>query len=272
MEMLKTGQFYGSTSQKLDLDGVVITDTDYLHPYVDWHYHENAYFTFILKGNVLEGNRKGVFHCAAGDLVYHNWQESHYNIKPENCFTRGFHIELKPEWFTRYDLPSSIIEGSVRFDDPELKLIMYRLVSVSKEKNISDVAIDAELVRFYSTASSKTTLLESSVKPIWAKRLEELLSEPESHVLSLNAIAKAVDIHPVHLSRTFPKYFRHSFSQYLQLKKIEHSIKMIIENKNSLAAIAAESEFSDQSHFIRAFKKQQGLTPYAFKKLLALKM
>ena len=62
MKHLKTGQFYGITNETIHLAGVTLTDTEYTHEKVDWHYHENAYFTFLLEGAVLEGNKR----CSVG--------------------------------------------------------------------------------------------------------------------------------------------------------------------------------------------------------------
>lgn len=58
MKVLTTGQFHGQTNKIHTLDGITLTDTEYTQAKVDWHYHENAYFTFILQGQVLEGNKK----------------------------------------------------------------------------------------------------------------------------------------------------------------------------------------------------------------------
>ena len=101
MKKLLTGQFYGQTNQTIYLDGITLTDTEYTHDKVDWHYHENAYFTFILQGNVIEGNKKEVYNCSEGSLLFHNWQEPHYNIKPTG-FTRGFQIELEQKWIDAF--------------------------------------------------------------------------------------------------------------------------------------------------------------------------
>lgn len=89
MKYLQTGQFHGQTNKTILLNGLTLTDTEYTHDKVDWHYHENAYFTFILQGNLIEGNRNEVYNCSAGSLLFHNWQEPHYNIKPDG-FTRAF--------------------------------------------------------------------------------------------------------------------------------------------------------------------------------------
>lgn len=53
MEHLQKGTFFGQTNETILLDGITLTDTVYTHSKVDWHYHENAYFTFILEGNVI---------------------------------------------------------------------------------------------------------------------------------------------------------------------------------------------------------------------------
>lgn len=58
MVKLTNGQFFGQTNDTTYLNGVTLTDTEYTHEKVDWHYHENAYFTLILEGRVIEGNKK----------------------------------------------------------------------------------------------------------------------------------------------------------------------------------------------------------------------
>lgn len=112
MDSLHAGQFFGLTNTNIQLGGLTLTDTEYTHPYVDWHYHENAYFTFILCGEVVEGNQKEIYHCSAGSLLFHQWQEPHYNIKP-NGFTRGFHVELRPDWFETHGLNKNSLQGSI---------------------------------------------------------------------------------------------------------------------------------------------------------------
>ncbi|WP_157682168.1 hypothetical protein [Mucilaginibacter mallensis] len=95
MMQLKMGEFFGNTDQLLRLDGLTLTDTIYTYSYVDWHYHEHAYFTFIVQGEVLEGTRQELLRCSPGTLLYHRHQEPHYNIKP-NMFTRDFHVRMHP--------------------------------------------------------------------------------------------------------------------------------------------------------------------------------
>ena len=91
MNTLKPGEYYGTHYQKLAFKDIVITDTEYTHPKVDWHHHENPYFTYLLQGKLFEANKKEAYYLEPGSLLFHHWQDAHYNIKPPE-FTRGFHI------------------------------------------------------------------------------------------------------------------------------------------------------------------------------------
>lgn len=258
----QTGQFYGQTNQCLQQNGLTLTDTEYTLPEVDWHYHENAYFTFILQGHVIEGNKKETYHCGPGDLLFHHWQDAHYNIKPPG-FTRGFHIEITPGWFEQYDLPDNLIEGSVRLKDPRQKLQMYRIFRESKELDCK-AAIDALLIELFNNA-----IVKPESHPAWVKRLDALLHDDrESHLYSLKELASKVEVHPVHLSRTFPVFFKTRLSDYQRQLKLSKALSLLGDRDQTLSSIAASCGFADQSHFIRQFKQVQKMTPLAYRKML----
>ncbi|SIQ84194.1 helix-turn-helix domain-containing protein [Pontibacter lucknowensis] len=266
MEELKAGSFFGQTNRTFHLDGILLTDTEYTVDKVDWHYHENAYFTFILAGQILEGNRKEKYHCAPGSLLFHNWQEPHYNIKPEG-YTRGFHLEIQKEWFRELLPDSEVAEGSMQIDNPTVKLLFYQIF---KETRLQDTllypAVESLLLQAF------TTLLPQERKvyknPPWVARLKELLHDRYPDTLSLKTLAAEVNIHPVHLSRDFPKYFHCSLGDYIRKVRTQKSFSLFYDKERSLTEIALQCGFSDQSHFTRSFKALNGLTPSAFRKIM----
>ena len=256
MRQLKTGEFFGDTDQTLKLDGLTLTDTVYTHSHVDWHYHEHAYFTFILQGTMLEGNRKEVFHCSPGSLLYHYHQEPHYNVKP-NVFTRGFHIELEPSWFSQFDLPN--IEGSLNIKNPDAKVILYQLFREMKiNDSYSRLAIEGLLLRSFDNDGRK---------PKWVPRLKEILNEEVN--ISLEYLSKEIGLHPIHISRVFAKYFNCTMGEYLRKIKVERSMALLPDTELSLTEIAFSCGFADQSHFIRCFKDVYNTKPSTYRKLFA---
>uniref|UniRef100_A0AAU6WQ45 Helix-turn-helix transcriptional regulator n=1 Tax=Chryseobacterium endophyticum TaxID=1854762 RepID=A0AAU6WQ45_9FLAO len=76
-----------------------------------------------------------------------------------------------------------------------------------------------------------------------------------------------MNIHPMHLSRDFQKYFQCNLGEYIRKLKVEKSLK-ILNDFESLAEVALECGFSDQSHFILCFKENVGITPLKYKNIL----
>jgi len=265
MKNLRNGEFFGQTNEILSFDGLTITDTEYTHPFVDWHYHENPYFTFLLQGNMTEGNKKEVYDCSAGTLLYHHWEDAHYNIKPD-IFTRGFHIEISKEWFEKFQLSKDKIEGSFNIKSPDLKLLTYQIFKETKINDTSfELTVNQLLLNIFSQLSNQKESLEK--KPIWVKRVDEILHENVAEKLSLSELSQTLDIHPNHLSRDFQKYFNCNLGEYVRKLKVEKSLK-ILNTYESLSEIALECGFADQSHFIRCFKENIGITPLKYRNLL----
>jgi AraC family transcriptional regulator len=206
MKEMQTGQFYGQTTETLHLDGITLTDTEYTKDKVDWHYHKNAYFTFILQGKLIEGNKKETYDCSAGTLLFHNWQEAHFNIKPAG-FSRGFHIELNKRWIDRYSLSLSNLQGSIRISDPHIKLLLYKIF---KETRINDCTTPVAIQTLLLDALTGMQSVQNSLireKPRWVLKIYELLHDCSLQNISLKDLSDALGIHPVHLSRDFPRHF-----------------------------------------------------------------
>ncbi len=267
MKHLQTGQFHGQTNQTIHLEGITLTDTEYTQEKVDWHYHENAYFTFILQGRVIEGNKKEVYHCSEGSLLFHNWQEAHYNIKPKG-FTRGFHIELAQQWFEDMDFDLRNLMGSINISNPDIKLSLYKIFKETKiEDETSPLAIQSQLLHLL-TQMLYDNKLTTPQKPVWVERVKEILHDNVAEKQTLSDLSKDLDIHPVHLSRDFPKYFHCNLGNYIRKLKIEKSLALLSQKKHSLSDITYQCGFADQSHFARCFKEENGLSPLAYRKLI----
>lgn len=267
MKHLQTGQFHGQTNQTIRLEGITLTDTEYTLDKVDWHYHENAYFTFILQGNVIEGNKKEVYNCSAGSLLFHNWQEPHYNIKPPG-FTRGFHIELAHQWLDNLDFSLDKLTGSINISNPALKLVLYKIFRESKTDDMTtNLGVQTLLLQLLGQMEkdNQTAIYKN---PTWVSRLKELLHENFAEHWSLNELSDELGIHPVHLSRDFSKYFHCNIGEYIRKLKVEKSLSMLSHKNKSLTDISYECGFADQSHFTRCFKAVNGVNPLEYRKII----
>jgi len=270
MNHSKTGQFHGITNKTIHADGITLTDTEYTQPQVDWHYHETAYFTFILQGNVIEGNKKEIYHCPPGTLLFHNWQDPHYNIKPEG-FTRGFHVEIGKEWWQQELLSSQNLQGSTQISNPDLKLLMYQIFRETKtEDHMSALSVESLLVALLGKMHRADEAMKDK-KPKWVGIADEILHDQLAENMTLSELSKLCDIHPVNLSRGFSRYFDCNLGAYIRKLKVEKALSLMASENLSLTEIAYQSGFYDQSHFIRCFKDLNGLGPSQHRKILLRK-
>ena len=265
MKKLLKGEYYGSHFNKNQFNDLLITDTEYTHKKVDWHYHQNPYFTYLLQGKLFEENKKENYYLKSGSLLFHNWQDAHHNIKPDD-FTRGFHIELTTDWFDLYDIKSFDFEGSMHLKNPLIKQKMNAIFIESKIKdNSSQITIDMLLLDVFNTIKIEGNLIKKQV-PNWVKQLKEILHLPQNKIESLTDLSTILNIHPVHLSREFPKYFKTTFGNYIRTQKLNRALLLIAENKLSMTEVCYECDFYDQSHFTNSFKKVYQKTPLKISK------
>lgn len=262
MKILTSGKYYGVKESEINIDKLILSEYDYLSTRTDWHYHENPYFMYVLQGNLYDTNKKRTSHCQAGSLIFHNWQETHYNEKATTKAS-GFHIEFPRIWFEEKKLNNNLWEGSQLIHNPTSHHILAKLYfefrcgdkysPLSTELLVLNLCENIEKVEFF----------DNTKQPNWIEILRQILNE-DTESLSLTSLSDKLGIHPVHISRAVPKYFGSSLGDYIRQQKIKKALSCIFSKKDSLTEIAYSCGFSDQSHFTRTFKMYLNITPSQF--------
>ena len=98
--------------------------------------------------------------------------------------------------------------------------------------------------------------------------MDEFLKDNFRNPYSLKEIAGILNIHPVHLSRSFTRYFGCTLANYIRKIRVERALSELLVSKNALTYVAYNCGFADQSHMIRCFKEFADATPAQFRKLL----
>ena len=86
--------------------------------------------------------------------------------------------------------------------------------------------------------------------------------------LSLQEAARASGLSAFHFSRLFHRIVGLSPHQYLLRYRIQHAHKLLskLDDGPSIAQVAAECGFADQSHFGRHFRRAYGVSPSEFRR------
>ena len=266
MKILTRGSYLGSQTDILFYRNIIISKTEYSQKEdQSWHCHENPFFAYFLKGGNKELRQKDEIKCSAGTLLFYKAGELHCN-KDYISGSRIFHFEIDKNWFIENKLNPESIQHS-EINNLTVKNIFLNIIrEFSIRDELSESSVQSLALFLFNLltrqAGCKTSL------PLWKYDSDKIIEEQTGHKQSLSDLAKKLKVHPVTLSRQFPKYYNCSFGEYLRLQRIEKAISLLAKKTIPISDIAENCGFSEPSNFIRCFKRLKGLTPDAYRKLL----
>lgn len=121
----------------------------------------------------------------------------------------------------------------------------------------------------YGGPSIASAIVKGALAP-WQQRLvSQMMRERIFEGISITELAEACGLSAGALVRGFKKSTGVSPHQWLLYRRIDLAIELMSDPDASLAQIAFNAGFSDQSHFSRVFAQKMGVTPGAWRKSLA---
>ena len=123
------------------------------------------------------------------------------------------------------------------------------------------------LLRYYTRVEADRAIREvpQRLAPRQLNRVMEFLRLHLNGDLSLERLAEQAGFSPYHFARLFQQTTGESPHQFVLRERIEKAQRLLRETDVTLANIALEVGFANQSHFNRVFKRYLGLTPHAYR-------
>jgi len=201
------------------------------------HVHGRAYAALVLSGGYEEAGDSGRFEVKAGDAIFHEQFEAHLDR-----FSETGAAVLNLPLHTGY----SCTPGIARVADADA-------VARVAERSCRDAI---ELL--FSLAITRTPQPAD-----WPDELAAALVRNPS--LKLSQWGETNGIAPWTVSRGFGLVFGVSPEAFRARTRAHHALKSIQNTGASLANIAAELGFADQSHMTRSVKQLTGIGPRAWR-------
>ena len=196
----------------------------------------------------------------AGDMFYYKAGENHKTVRTIKD-SKNINIEFKDEILKKDGIT---FVPDFNFENPTPKLLFLRILNeLLTNDNISSSSIEALAFQLFEFDNS----VKRDIKPKWAALIDDYFKENWASDFSLIDIAAEIGVHPITISKNFKKYYTCTFGEYRRMLKIHNSIPLIKNSEMSLSQVAYACGFSDQSHFIRNFKKYAAFLPNDFRRV-----
>ena len=93
------------------------------------------------------------------------------------------------------------------------------------------------------------------------RHIERHYTEP----VSMAQMARLAGLSATHFNRRFRQTLRMTPLEYLRTVRVQAARRLLAQSTASLAEIAVDTGFTDQSHFTRRFREATGMTPQAYR-------
>jgi AraC family transcriptional regulator len=264
---LLPGCSHGKTLKSLEVAGFIITEN--IHPaggQIAEHAHENAHFCFVLQGSYSEFDGRRELTCKPSTLTFRPPGEVHRDSF-HGRDVRVFIIEIPLTWLDKLRGHSIRLDRAEEFQGGPLPRLTARL---NREFHQADAAsaliIEGLTLELIAEAARHTAGGAESGLPCWLKRAKDLIHARFTENLTLEEIASAVGVHPVHLATVFRRKYYSTVGEYIRRLRVEYACLELARGETPLGTIALDAGFANQSHFSSTFKRMTGLTPASYRK------
>lgn len=263
---LPKGIYYGDKRRRRRLDGLLLTETAYRPgERLPAHQHARAYACLVVGGGFEEREGGRTRECGPATVIFHPAGSSHadrFGDRPSRCFN----VEMDEGWLDRMTDGVGAPPNAPRvFRARRANWIARHLFDEFRsEAPAGDLAIEGlSLALLAEVLRAPDGRAEPA--PAWLDRAVEILWAAFPDDPGLSAIADEVCVHPVHLARVFRRHHGCSLGEYARRLRLERATEALVNTDLPIGRIAHRTGFADHSHLSRAFRRQTGLTPSAYR-------
>ena len=132
--------------------------------------------------------------------------------------------------------------------------------------DFSTLSIEGLTLEIIAEVGRTSTPAPEARPPSWLNKVRDLIHAHLTRAPQMDALAREVGVHPSHLARVVRKHWGCTLGEYARRLRLEAACRALIAGRRTLAEIALDVGFADQSHFTRAFRAAVGLTPSEFRR------
>lgn len=246
------------------------------------HWHNCFEMQFMLSGRAKQTVNGKTFISCEGDIVFIKSPDIHYTYCEKNKEAKIMVIKFLPSIINaEYSklASSKYIAAFLNFDNKNTvytlkkekwenlkELLVETNAEFTKKEKAYDLYIKGNIYKLigFAVRNDIITDIDISIKELDVKRVTELLEHIENNYMndiSLEKIAKKLNMNYSYASRYFKKITSKSFKEYLDYIRVCEADKLIINGNDYMYNISSMCGFKSQQAFNRVYKRLRGYSP-----------
>jgi len=257
-----------------DLAGYLARNKNLVFP----HRHNFYHFLLFTKGSGSHTIDFERFEIQAGQIYFmvpgqiHSWnfegEMDGYVVNFDKDFFKNF--LLRPDYLTNFSFLSGIVREEVfQIEEDKIDVVVDVLRRIEGEKDDVDFARISLLYLFHLLRGKESNISISEGSIYNHTLLRNFLNLIELNYKNLRLpkdYASLLYITPNHLNALCKELLGESAGELIRKRIILEAKRLLVIKDYSIAEVAYELNFNDNSYFTKFFKKIEGMTPEDFRK------
>lgn len=266
---LPGGRFFGRAEVRREIGELVLVESHHAAgSCLPRHSHEHAYFCLNFGGDYTESYGRRRRDCHEGTLIFHPPGECH--AEEHHSAVASLNVELNTAWLRRIAGLVAPLDQPAEFRGDEIAAAGVQLLrELRRDDRDSALAIEGLTFEILAASARRERAVDRRA-PCWLRDACDRLDAMADGV-SLRAMAAQAGVHPVHFAAAFRRFRGCSLGEYQRRRRFEYARERLADRTMTLAQIAADAGFADQSHLTRTFKRLAGMTPSEYRTFLGFK-
>ncbi|NLW86369.1 MAG: AraC family transcriptional regulator [Planctomycetes bacterium] len=154
---------------------------------------------------------------------------------------------------------------------PEYLSTLFRRFLDDRERGVKSVIGDSLMVMqmLFEASLSRSQAGGNEAGQALAGRIQGFIDEHNTEPIATSDIARAMGYNEDYLGRVFTHTTGRTITQAIHLSRLRLAKRLLQGNAMNINQVAMHSGFNDPHYFRRLFRRYEGLTPAAFRKLYA---
>ncbi|MCI9228366.1 MAG: AraC family transcriptional regulator [Dorea sp.] len=102
---------------------------------------------------------------------------------------------------------------------------------------------------------------------LYLRRAQDYIASHLTEEIRVPALAECAGINKSYLQSLFSRYMDCTITDYINRKRLEHSVFLLINSSLSVTDVAFQSGYNSRQHFGSTFEKYYGISPRAYRQL-----
>jgi len=227
------------------------------------HCHAHAYFSYILRGGLLEWRGAVEHRYEAGSLHFHPANDPHKAMTgPDGLVT----VSIGANGQTAHRLLAGVTPRPAL--SPHIAVLASRCFAALREDDdVAALLIESHALEMVASMLRQQRRRDGGTAPRWVSELCGYLRERSADRVSLQDLATVARVHPVHVVRGFRRHVGMTPGAYLRSLRIDAARQALLATDEPISGIALAVGFSSQAHLTRVFSRSVGFAPAAYRRL-----